>query len=115
MATEYNITLRQGDSYELTFTYTDPDGVAKNMSGFTYQMDVREGYVNSDLVFSLTEGSGIDSTSESAGVLTISITSAQTALLTKGVYRYDLKLTDLGGDSKRELYGTVIAEKNVTP
>lgn len=96
MADVYNMTVDKAATHSFTLTYQDANGDPIDLSAHSVRMDVREGYVNSDLVFSLTNGLGIDMTNATSGVLLITMTPAQTVLLVEDIYKYDLKINSAG-------------------
>lgn len=94
MATKNNISLDQGEQFQKTVTYNSSNDVAVDMTGYTYELKVAESWTGNAVIFTLTGGSGIDTTNESIGQLTYTFSGAQTALLTKPQYQYQLKVTD---------------------
>lgn len=113
MADSYNPIVDQGSTFAFTINYKDPNGVGIDLSGHTIKMDVREGYKDSTLMFSLTNGSGIDMTSAATGVLIVTMSVAQTELLVDEVYRYDIEAT-LSGITTRLLQGEITSSRQVT-
>lgn len=109
MAEVNNISLDQGENYTETLTYTDSNSDPIDMTGYTYELKVKESWSGSDTIFTLTGGSGIDTTNEATGVLVYTFTAAQTALLTKPQYQYQLKLTDGSG------IVTILIEGHIMP
>ena len=113
MAARYNYTVDQGSDF--TFTYTlNSGGVAVDLSGSTFKMDVRTKYKDTALVFQLTDGSGIDITNAASGILVITFTDTQTKLLTEKNYYYDIEQTDGSGIVTRRLQGLITVSYEVT-
>lgn len=93
MAGCWDIQIDQGSSFAWTITYQDENGDSIDISAWTSKMDVRIGFKDSELIFSLTPGSGIDDSDANIGILRFNFTKTQTALLVEPLYRYDVELT----------------------
>lgn len=113
MADNYQISIDQGATYSLALTYKDSNGTAINLTGYTAAMQIRTSYDSSTTVVSLTSSSGIVITA-ATGLLTITITSIQTAALTPGTYVYDLEITSGSGVVSRLIQGSVMVSAEVT-
>ena len=113
MADNYQISIDQGATYSLALTYKDSNGTAINLTGYTAAMQIRTSYESSSTVVSLTSSSGIVITA-ATGLLTINITSTQTAALTPGTYVYDLEITSGAGVVTRLIQGSVMVSAEVT-
>lgn len=113
MADNYQISIDQGATYSLALTYKDSNGTAINLTGYTAAMQIRTSYESSSTVISLTSSSGIVITA-ATGLLTINITSTQTAALTPGTYVYDLEITSGAGVVTRLIQGSVMVSAEVT-
>lgn len=102
MATIVNYkNVVRGDVFTFNITYK-VDGVATDITGFTFRLTVRE-YQNTDTLTSLTD----DSTATISKVVTthvdavngetvIELTAAETTIQ-PGRYRYDIQFTDTTG------------------
>jgi hypothetical protein len=113
LADNYQISIDQGATYSLALTYKDSNGTAINLTGYTAAMQIRTSYESSSTVVSLTSSSGIVITA-ATGLLTINITSNQTAALTPGTYVYDLEITSGAGVVTRLIQGSVMVSAEVT-
>jgi hypothetical protein len=113
LADNYQISIDQGATYSLALTYKDSNGTAINLTGYTAAMQIRTSYESSSTVVSLTSSSGIVITA-ATGLLTINITSTQTAALTPGTYVYDLEITSGAGVVTRLIQGSVMVSAEVT-
>ncbi len=114
LGNNFDITINQGETFQLTLTWKDAAGVVINNTGYTAAMQVRETYSSSSTVVSLTNGSGI-TLGGAAGTVAIVISAATTAALTapfSGVY--DLELVSGGGVVTRILQGAAIVTPEVT-
>lgn len=90
-------------------TYTPPT----NLTGYTARMQLRESVDSEDVLLELTSPTELvlDAT---AGMITVSMTEAETAALTFDTAVYDLELVSSGGISKRLAAGKVTVSKEVT-
>ena len=113
MADNYQILIDQGATYSLALTYKDANGTAINLTGYTAAMQIRTSYESASTVVSLTSSSGIVITA-ATGLLTINITSTQTAALTPGTYVYDLEITSGANVVTRLIQGSVMVSAEVT-
>lgn len=111
MAANYDITIEQGATFNFTVTVT---GV--NLTGFTAAMQGRSTHSSTTTVFALTSSpaAGISITAGTNSSIAITLTAAQTALLSapaEGVY--DLEYSS-GGVVTRILEGTYRITPEVT-
>jgi hypothetical protein len=113
LADNYQISIDQGATYSLALTYKDANGAAINLTGYTAAMQIRTSYEAASTVLSLTSSSGIVITA-ATGLLTINITSNQTAALNPSTYVYDLEITSSAGVVTRLIQGSVMVSAEVT-
>jgi hypothetical protein len=118
MATSYRMIIDAGAHYFISVTWEDPDGVSIDMSNYSARMMLRVKYSDSAPLISLTSetGGGIEIDGP-AGVLYITMTDEQTALLcgTKEVEGvYDLEVENVDGVVTRLLAGRWIAKPEAT-
>lgn len=101
-ATQYNLLVEQGATLTATLTVTNSDGTPFNLTGYTAAGKIRAGYTDDTALVSLT----FAIPSPATGVITLSLTAAQTAALpvTRGVY--DVTITS-GSTALRILQGSV--------
>jgi hypothetical protein len=114
LGNNFDITINQGATFELTITWKDSAGTAINLTGYTARMQVRETYSSTSSIVSLTSSSGI-TLGGSAGTIAIVISATTTAALTapfSGVY--DLELANAGGVVTRLLQGAATVTPEVT-
>lgn len=112
----YNFTINQGSTFSRTITfYTDEARtIPKDMTGYTWDMQIRKSKNNSNYEIELTsENGGIDITNQAVGVIILNISAVNTTALNfiEGVY--DLQSTN-GAVVVRELEGIVKISKEVT-
>lgn len=98
----YNLVIEIGATFDQTVTWTDEDGDAVDVSGYTAAMKVKSKIGGSTLV-SLTDGDGI--TLGADGTIRIVIEAATTAALSAETAVYDLVLTSAAGKVTRLLQG----------
>lgn len=113
MAEIYDFPVDQGATHSFTLTYTDSAGDPIDLSGHTVKMEVRKGFKDSALAFTLANGSGVDMTNAATGVLLVTMSAAQTGALEDDVYRYDLEVT-LSGVVTRLVQGEITVNREVT-
>lgn len=110
MSANYDLTIEQGATFTFTLTV---NGV--NLTGYTARMQGRTSHAANTTVFNLSSPStGITITSGTNSIVAVTLTAAQTALLTaplEGVY--DLEVVS-GALVDRLLEGTFRVTPEVT-
>ena len=89
MATKANIIIDQGSTFSVDLNLTDENGDILLLGGFTANSQLRRWYTSANA--SATFGTYINT---EAGVITLSLSSNQSANLTSGRYVYDVELTE---------------------
>ena len=84
-AADYNMVIRQGDTFTRTVTLTT-GGTAVNLTTGTAVLTVAEQIGGTSVL-------SVSATGGTAGVLTLTAAGTATAALDAGVYSYDLTLT----------------------
>jgi hypothetical protein len=90
----YTWRLFRGGSVTKRFTFTDDTGTAVNISAITWRMDLRESYEASVVALALSTGTGI--ASGGSGIIDVTITKEQSALLTADAYVAELAAESAG-------------------
>ena len=110
MAVYSNIVIDQGSTYSASIDVADTDGDNINLTGYTAAGQIRKTYSSSTAVdFATTIAN------PASGVLTISLTSAQTNAMKAGRYVYDVEITQTStGTVTRVLEGQVEVTPGVT-
>lgn len=85
----------QGEDYVRTFTVMDDNGNAKDLTGYTSQVQWRT-EPQKPAAISLSVGSGITIT-EASGIIEVKVTQAQLAAIPAVGYTWDLILKSSGG------------------
>jgi hypothetical protein len=99
--------LEQGATFNTSITLDDVSGVAFNLVNFTATSQMRKSYYSSNAAATFSVSTGED---PSLGIITMSLTSANTANVYPGRYVYDVYVTS-GEARVRVLEGII----NVTP
>lgn len=114
-ASTYDIDLEQGSTYSTVFTYTDSDGDAVNISGFTARMQVRSVYSVAGPAISLTtSGGGGIVLGGAAGTVTVTVSDAVSAKIIPKNYVYDIELVSSGGVVTKLIRGKIKVLPEVT-
>lgn len=107
MATQKNIVIDQGTTFSESVTAKDSAGSAKDLTGYTTTAQMRKSYYSSSSTdFTIAQ---VDAT----GVITISLTAAQTGNLKAGRYVYDVESAS-ASETIRVVEGIVTVTPQVT-
>ena len=116
----YNITARQGSTFNLNFTITSDSNITIsnptglwNLTNYTAAMQVRKATTSSTAILSLTSTSGI-TLGGTAGTVAVTASASTMAFLPAGTWVYDLELTSGGGIVYAVLSGKFIIKAEVT-
>lgn len=108
MAIKANLIIDQGTDYSTSITLTDDEGGVTTLTGYTANGQIRKTFSSSNSVsFAMT-------ITEETGVVTMSLTSNQTANMAAGRYVYDVFLTDPYSLVSRIVEGIVTVTPRVT-
>ena len=105
-APELNITVMQGDTYTLTFTWKNSAGTAINLTGYTAKYQARATPDSSSTIISLTESSGL-TLGGAAGTIVLLVSATAMGLLDMGTYSHNLEVTSGGGVATTLFRGTL--------
>lgn len=120
--TKYDITVKQGEDFRLSFTVEMPAGSALDVSGYTWAGKIRRAFAD---VASLVDFS-FDTSSAASGIIVAQLTDTQTAALTatstlsareredNNFAVYDIEGTDGSGIIRRYLEGRVVLSLEAT-
>lgn len=106
-----DFTMFAGDSRTITVTVKNDQGAAVDITGATLKWQAAPS-VSGAAVISKTSGSGIDLTSPSTGVFTITLDGADTDALGEGVFYHEAEMV-LAGDTSTVLTGSMVVEKTL--
>ena len=111
MAGRYNITIDQGATFSIAIVWKDGAGSVIDLAAYSAAMKIR--YDDGTEAISLSTGQGGGISISADDVITIVISSSQTAGLTAGSAVYDLELTT-GSTVTRLIQGSVVISAEVT-
>lgn len=83
----YNISITQGENYDLVAGITNASGQPVNISGYNLRGQVRYSYGSTGVMLNLAP----DIVSEVSGIIQISLTPSETAALPITVAVYDIE------------------------
>lgn len=111
MAAIANLTIDQGASFSSDVTVKDANGNAFNLTGYTAAAKMAKGYQSTKTRTSFTTAI----TTPTSGVVTLSLTPAQTTALDAERYVYDLEITLTStGAVTRVIEGIITVRPQVT-
>lgn len=114
-AANYDITIEQGATYQLSVTWKDENGTPINLSGFTARMQVRKSSQSDDVILTLTSDESDQSITlgGALGTIDIEIPATVTEDLTLRRAVYDLEMEN-AGNVTRLIQGSVNISPEVT-
>ena len=113
MAAVANLIIDQGSTFTSDITVKDANNNAFNLTGYTVEAKLAKGYSSTRTRTSMTGTIAADATT---GVITLSLTAAQTAALDAPErYVYDVEITQTSsGAVTRVIEGIITVRPNVT-
>jgi hypothetical protein len=109
MLSKADLLIYQGDDYSATVTVSNNTTTPPDLTGFIAQAQIRSGPADSNSQVIVELAATI-----STNIVTLSIPAAQTVLLTKPLYAWDLQLHSPTGSITTILAGRVIVTAEVT-
>lgn len=109
MAGYVPLEIEQYSTFSRLITIKKADGNAQNLSGYTANSQMRKSHysaIANTITTVITDASN--------GEITLSMTAANSALLTPGRYWYDLVTTSDTGIAQRVIEGIVVVSPGVT-
>ncbi len=110
MAIKANITVEQGADFSTHINITDNNGVAVDLTGYTGASQMRKHWTSSTS-YPFTVAFASPTTS---GVVTLSMTAAETSAIPPGRYNYDVELTSSANSVSRIIEGLVTVSPEIT-
>ena len=105
----FNITIEKRATFSFETTFTQADNSALDLTDRTLSGEIRRNFDNAlEATFTFVK------TNTAGGVVTVSLTKAQTALLTENACTYDVFADHTDGSSLKLLTGSVTIVKNIT-
>ena len=108
MSGKYNIVAEQGATFNLNFR-VETDGVAWNLTGYTFAMQVRRSTSDASTLLNITSA-----TMNSVGHVSATVNATTMSDVPAGRWVYDIELTSSGGQVTRILEGRFIVSPQVT-
>lgn len=113
-AGQYNIVADQGATFSRVIIWKDDTGTPVDITGYSARMQVRQRYVSTSTVLSLTSPSSGISLGTTNGQIQIVVSASTMAGVDAGDYRYDLELVSGSGVVTRLLMGSFTVRAEVT-
>ena len=116
----HNITIEQGATFELNLRYTDANGAAIPLTGWTARMQVRATHASPSPALDLPGADGTITLDSEPGLIVVTVPADVTAALplygkASAAYVYDLEIAETAtGRVKKLLKGTATIEAEVT-
>ena len=112
MAAVANLIIDQGANFSSDITVKDANGNAFNLTGYTAEAKMAKGYASTRTRTTITSTISSDPTT---GVVSLTLTAAQTAALDAERYVYDVEITQTSsGNVTRVIEGIITVRPNVT-
>jgi len=105
----FNITIEKRATFSFETTFTQADSSALDLTNRTLSGEIRRNF-DSALEATFT----IEKINSAGGIATISLTKAQTAVLTENDCTYDVFADHTDGTTLKLLTGSVTIVKNIT-
>ncbi len=109
----YNITCEQGSTFSRTFTIQNPDNTVYDLTAFSARLQIRKDFDSTSVMFTASSGNGHIVISPLFGEITVDISAAETATITRnGVY--DLEIYNAQGVVYKVVKGRFTLDREVT-
>lgn len=107
MSTRANIFIDQGTTFETQINLVNADGNPVDLSAYTILSQMRKTHASINAY-------SFSATSNTAGVIVMSLSSNASAAIPAGRYVYDLLVTDTLGNATRIMEGQVTISPSVS-
>jgi tRNA threonylcarbamoyladenosine modification (KEOPS) complex Pcc1 subunit len=111
---DLNIIINQGEHLAADLVYTDKNGVAIDLTGYSATLKVRETLESETVLLTLTTANSKIAINAAAGKITIIISATDSAALPIGRLVYDLLLINPSLQPDRFTKGVMIVGKMVS-
>jgi len=111
---EYNITIDKGLTFNETVEIKTDLGVAEDLTGSTFLMQIRDYTFSTDYRVSATSSNGMLEVTPLLGVIDIKLPPVETDKLVISKGFYDLIQTKPTGEKVKIIYGTVTIHQTVS-
>jgi hypothetical protein len=109
MAAFSELVIEQGATFNTTLNVEDTAGAAINLFAYTAESQMRKSYYSSTAATIQANVTGVAN-----GEITLSVSAANTSVLTPGRYVYDVKITSPNDIVTRVVEGIVTVLPSVT-
>lgn len=113
MAKYEDIIIDQGTDVAIQLNLVNIGGSPKNLTGYSAAAQLRETFSTSDS--NAVTFSSIVSDPATAGIVTLSLTNAQTAAMEAGRYYYDVEISYYDSDSNQVIERILEGQAKITP
>ena len=114
LGNNFDITINQGATFELTITWKDSAGTAINLTGYSARMQVRQKITDTAKLLDLSTGNGAITLGGAAGTISVVAPATSTDDITAKQGVYDLELESGSGVVTRLVQGCVTISPEVT-
>ena len=111
---EYNLEMVRGLTFTETIEIKDDTGVAENLTGSTFLMQIRTYPFSEDYLVSATSENGLLVVTAVSGIVDIKLPPVETDKLVYSQSVYDLIQTKASGDKIRIILGRVLVDNGVS-
>jgi len=111
---EYNIIIDKGLTFNETVEIKTDLGVAEDLTGSTFLMQIRDYTFSNDYRVSATSSNGMLEVTPLLGVIDIKLPPVETDKLVISKGYYDLIQTKPTGEKVKIIYGTVTVQQTVS-
>lgn len=113
-ATIYNLEIEQGVPTNIILTVKNPNGSNKDLTGYTARMQIRVGYLSSEVTLEATTVNTKLSINTGASTVSINLTEDDTKSLVYSKYVYDLEIVSSTNVPIRLIQGECLVSPEVT-
>lgn len=111
---DINLEIAQGATFNFNITYKDYNNNPIDVTGVTAALHMRKTAKSTSLLYEMTDANGKLIIGGANGIISGSISAADSTAFTWIDAVYDLELTFPNAEVKRILNGTVLIDKEVT-
>jgi hypothetical protein len=107
-----DVEVTKGDDWVPVYTYLDGDGIAVDITGYTFRLSIKESKNSSTPIIGPITGTIVNA---AQGKFSFAVTSTQTNTLLERVYVYDIQVIDNNGVITTRRKGSLTIGYQVTP
>ena len=113
-AARYDITLEAGAPLEVPIQWKDSNGDPVDLTDYSAKAQIRYMPSSPDVLLELSTANGKITLDAATGTVTLLFSATDTAAMTWGSARYDLKVTAINNRPARLVEGIVTVSQQVT-